>query len=308
MKTQRFFLFIFGLLCCIPTLISSSIALLMGIFTVFCFGNKYQDKTAKWGAYLLKSSVIGLGFGINFQVLLKAGENNFFSTAFFVFSAMILGLLFGKLLKIDKKIVLLISAGTAICGGSAIAAVSSVIKSDSNQVSIATGVVFILNALGLVVFPYLGNYLHLSQLQFGTWAAISIHDMSSVVGAASKYGDEALQVATITKMLRVLWIIPLSLALVLGIKENRESFKIPAFIIGFLATSFLYSVFPEYNAVYSILYKVSKQLMVLSLFFIGSSISFKSLKNVGVSVIIQASTVWILICILSLYYVSFFLN
>ncbi len=167
---------------------------------------------------------------------------------------------------------------------------------------------FLLNALALFSFPDIGHWLGLSQMQFGTWSAIAIHDMSSVVGAASKYGDEALKIASITKMLRVLWIIPLSLALVLGFKENRESFKIPSFIIGFVLASCLFSFLPQFQEYYTVLYRISKQIMVVSLFLIGSSISFGSIKKVGISVILQASAVWIIICLLSLYYVMFFLN
>lgn len=308
MKVQKILLLFLLLACCVPSLINSSIALLLGIIYAISFGNNLSLKTqtSTWGGYLLKSSVIGLGFGINLKVLLDAGKSNLGTTAFFVFGTMILGLALGKLLKIDRKIALLVSAGTAICGGSAIAAVGSVIKADSNQLSISTAVVFLLNALALFSFPAIGHALGLSQMQFGTWAAIAIHDMSSVVGAATKYGDEALQIASVTKMLRVLWIIPLSLALVLGLKENRESFKIPTFILGFILSSCLFSLVPQFQAYYSVLYQVAKQLMVLSLFLIGSSISFENIKKVGISVILQASTAWIIICLLSLCYVMFF--
>lgn len=308
MKSQSLLFFFLALVCCVPSFISSSIALLLGIIFAISFGNNFSFKaqTSTWGGYLLKSSVIGLGFGINFKVLLEAGINNMATTAFFVFGAMVIGLALGRLLKIDKKIALLVSAGTAICGGSAIAAVGSVVKADADQLSISTAVIFLLNALALFSFPAIGHWLGLSQMQFGTWAAIAIHDMSSVVGAATKYGDEALKIASITKMLRVLWIIPLSLALVLGFKENRESFKIPSFIIGFVLASCLFSFLPQFLNYYAILYKISKQIMVVSLFLIGSSISFGSIKKVGISVILQASAVWIIICLLSLYYVMFF--
>ena len=222
MKNKKVFLFLGGILCVIPSLISVSQALLLGICYSIFFGNEEKARTNFWGGYLLKLSVTGLGFGINFNTLVSEGKNNFWTTAFFVFSAMILGMLIGRFLKIDTKITLLISAGTAICGGSAIAAVGSVIKADANQISVSTGIVFLLNAIALFCFPIIGDWLGLNQIQFGTWAAIAIHDMSSVVGAASKYGEEALKIASITKMLRVLWIIPLSLILVLGVKENKE--------------------------------------------------------------------------------------
>jgi uncharacterized integral membrane protein (TIGR00698 family) len=306
MKKQIIVFFILAIFCCIPQLISSSWALLLGLVYALVFSNSFKEKTSQWGGYLLKTSVIGLGFGINIGVLLKAGKENIGTTAFFVMVVLGLGYLIGKLLKIDKKISLLISAGTAICGGSAIAAVGSVIKADSNQLSVSTGVVFLLNAVAIFAFPAIGHWLGLSQIQFGTWAAIAIHDMSSVVGAASKYGDAALSIASITKMLRVLWIIPISLGLVLGFAQNRESFKIPTFIIGFVAASCIYSSLPDFQSLYHFFYVVSKQAMVVSLFFIGSSISIENIKKVGKKVVFQAVGLWLIICLLSLYYVIYF--
>lgn len=306
MKKQVFAFIMLSIICCVPQLISSSWALLLGVFYALSLGNSFKEKTSQWGGYLLKTSVIGLGFGINISVLLKAGKENIGSTSFFVVVVLGLGYLIGKLLKIDKKITLLISAGTAICGGSAIAAVGSVIKADSNQLSVSTGIVFLLNALALFAFPTIGHWLGLSQMQFGTWAAIAIHDMSSVVGAASKYGDSALNIASITKMLRVLWIIPISLGLVLGFTQNRESFKVPTFIIGFVVASCVYSGLPEYQNLYHFFYLVSKQAMILSLFFIGASISIENIKNVGKKVVLQAVGLWLIICLLSLYYVIHF--
>ncbi len=306
MKKQLIVFIIFAILCCIPKLLNSSWALLLGLVYALIFGNSFKEKTNQWGGYLLKTSVIGLGFGINIGVLLKAGKENIGSTAFFVVLVLGLGFVIGKLLKIDKKISLLISAGTAICGGSAIAAVGSVIKADSSQLSVSTGVVFLLNAVALFSFPTIGHWLGLSQLQFGTWAAIAIHDMSSVVGAASKYGDAALNIASITKMLRVLWIIPISLVLVLGFAQNRESFKIPTFIIGFVAASCIYSGLPAFQKLYDTIYLVSKQAMVVSLFFIGSSISIENIKKVGKKVVLQAVGLWLIVCILSLCYVIHF--
>ncbi len=278
-------------------------ALLLGLIFVLVMGNSDKQKTNQWGGYLLKISVIGLGFGINIGVLLKAGKQNLGSTTFFVFFALIVGFLVGKLLKIDKKISLLISVGTAICGGSAIAAVSPVLKANSNQIAISTGVVFLLNAVALFTFPTVGHWLGLSQAQFGTWAAIAIHDMSSVVGAASNYGDVALNIASVTKMLRVLWIIPISLILVFGFSENRESFKIPIFIVGFVVASCLFSFVPAFKNLYHACYIFSKQAMIVSLFFIGSSISLESIKQVGGRVILQAAALWVIICLVSLLFV-----
>jgi uncharacterized integral membrane protein (TIGR00698 family) len=250
---------------------------------------------------------VGLGFGINSHVLVEAGKNSVGVTTFFVFFVLSFGFLLGKLLKIDKVITLLISVGTAICGGSAIAAVSSVVKANPSQISIATATVFLLNAIALFIFPAIGHFAGLSQLQFGTWAAIAIHDTSSVVGAATKYGSEALEIASITKMLRILWIIPVSLALLLNFEKNRETFKIPGFIIGFVMASLLFSSFPEWQANLLILNKIAKQLLVVSLFLIGSGVSLTALKTVGGKVLLQAVMLWVIVSSVALVYVINFL-
>lgn len=304
MKKKVFLLILFGLICCYPK-ITSSTALLIGLFFGLIVQNPIKDKTNLYGGYLLKSSIVGLGFGININVLFKAGQENIGTTTFFVFFVLGFGYLLGKILKLDKTISLLISVGTAICGGSAIAAISSVLKADSNQLTVSTGTIFILNAIGLVIFPVFGHYLGLSQEQFGTWAAIAIHDTSSVVGAAARYGDTALNIASITKMLRILWIIPVSLVLVLSFKENRESFKIPMFIVGFIIASLIYSFLPAYANVYNMLYKIAKQALVVSLFLIGSGISMQIIKKVGRKVFFQALALWILTSLVSLYFVIY---
>lgn len=302
MKKQTIILGVLAIICCFP-IINSTWALVLGLVFALTVGNPDKEKTNSWGGYLLKASVIGLGFGINIQVLAKEGQENIGTTALFVLGVLSVGFLIGKFLKLDKTIVLLISAGTAICGGSAIAAVGSVIKADADKLSVSTGVVFLLNAIALFVFPAIGHWLGLSQIQFGTWAAIAIHDTSSVVGAAAKYGDVALSIASITKMLRIIWIIPVSLILVLGFSKNRESFKIPSFIVGFILASCLFSFFPAYKSIYLSLYGISKQLMVVSLLLIGSGISVENLKKIGGKVVFQAIGLWLIVCLLSLYYV-----
>lgn len=306
MTKQVFFFILLALFCCFPSLVNASLALALGGVYTFTLGNPNKRNTNLWGSILLRSSVVGLGFGINISVLVEAGKENAGTTAFFVLGALGLGVLAGKFLKINDKIALLIASGTAICGGSAIAAVGSVIKADSNQLAVSTGIVFLLNAIALFIFPSIGHYFGLSQIQFGTWAAIAIHDMSSVVGAASKYGDTALNIASVTKMLRVIWIIPLSLLLVLGIKQSRESFKIPVFILGFVVASCVKSFLPDYQSFFQIIYLCSKQAMVVSLFFIGSSISIENIKQVGGKVILQAVSVWLIVCVASMYYVKNF--
>ncbi len=290
---------------CFWPAVSSSWALLAGLLFALVAGNPFADKTGRWGGYLLKASVVGLGFGINSEVLLRAGQANIGTTTAFVLGALGAGLGLGAWLRLDRLTSTLIAVGTAICGGSAIAAVGSVLRASPAQLSLATGVVFLLNAVGLFVFPAIGHALGLSQQQFGTWAAIAIHDTSSVVAAAAAYGEEALRVASVTKMLRILWIIPVSLLLVLRVAENRESFKIPLFIVGFVAASCLYSFVPVLKPVAAPLYAAARQLMVVSLFLIGSGITLASLRQVGGPVLLQAVVLWLLVSGVSLVYVCF---
>jgi uncharacterized integral membrane protein (TIGR00698 family) len=303
-KINQVFFFLLLAICLTPY-ITSSVALLLGLAVALIIGNPFQPQTSAWGGYLLKASVIGLGFGINIQVLVKSGQESVGITTIFVVGVLVVGYLLGKLLKIDRLISLLISVGTAICGGSAIAAIGSVMKANSNQLSMATGVVFLLNAAALIIFPIIGHWAGLSQEQFGVWAAIAIHDTSSVVGAAAKYGDVALQVASVTKMLRIIWIIPISLFLVLRFAENRESFKIPSFIIGFIGASCLFSFVPISPTIYQTAYIFAKQLMVASLFLIGSSISLQSIQQVGAKVLVQAVVLWILVSLAAFAFVKY---
>ena len=291
-------------LCCFP-LITASWALLLGLLFALTIGNPFQEPSGRWGSVLLRASVVGLGFGINSQVLLEAGRQNIGTTTAFVLGVLGVGFLLAKLLKIDRITGLLVAVGTAICGGSAIAAVGSVMKADAQQLSMSTGVVFLLNAVALFIFPAIGHWAGLSQEQFGTWAAIAIHDTSSVVGAAAKYGDVALQVASITKILRIMWIIPVSLILVIGFADSRDSFKIPLFIVGFVVASCLYSFVPAVRPVSGPIYLVSKQMMVTSLFLIGSGMSIKSLREVGGNVLLQAVVLWVLVSIAALLFVKF---
>jgi len=304
MKIKQILFVVVFLCCCLP-LIGASVALLAGLGFALLVGNPFEKQASIWGGYLLKTSVVGLGFGINIQVLLKAGQANIGTTTLFVIGVLALGYFLGKWLQIDRLTSLLISVGTAICGGSAIAAVGSVMKANANQLSMATGVVFLLNALALITFPIIGQWAGLSQVQFGTWAAIAIHDTSSVVGAAAKYGEEALRVASITKMLRILWIIPVSLGLVLRFAENRESFKIPTFIVGFVIASCLFSFVPAGAFFFKSVYAAAKQLMVVSLFLIGSGISLKAVQAVGRKVLLQAVLLWVVVSVVALVFVKY---
>ncbi|MBP1651015.1 MAG: putative sulfate exporter family transporter, partial [Bacteroidetes bacterium] len=209
--TTREVIFLLAFVFCLTPLITPPVALLMGFIIAQFVGHPYLHLNHKATHLLLQISVVGLGFGMNVTSALHAGSQGLWFTVASIIGTLVFGTLLGKLLKIDKKIAYLISAGTAICGGSAIAAISPVIKAEEKQISVALGTIFILNSFALFLFPFVGHLLNLTQTQFGLWSAIAIHDTSSVVGAASKYGTTALQVATTVKLARALWIIPLSL-------------------------------------------------------------------------------------------------
>ena len=220
-------IFIFTLLLCLSPFITPPVALALGILITNTVGNPYQALTPKATGLLLRISVIGLGFGINFHTALQAGKEGFVFTIISLTTTVLLGAFIGKWLKVNAKTSHLISTGTAICGGSAIAAISPIIKAEEKQISVAVGTVFILNSVALFVFPWIGHLFDLTQKQFGMWSAIAIHDTSSVVGAANKYGAEALQVATVVKLARTLWIIPMALVTSLLFKGSSGKMKIP---------------------------------------------------------------------------------
>jgi uncharacterized integral membrane protein (TIGR00698 family) len=305
LKNQQALYLLLLIICCFP-FISSSWALLLGLMFSLLIGTPFKAHVDKWGSYLLKTSVIGLGFGINMQSLLKAGKENIGTTTIFVLGVLLVGILLGLCLKIDRMTALLISVGTAICGGSAIAAIGSALKASPGQLSISTGTIFLLNAAALFTFPVMGHWLELSQEQFGVWSAIAIHDTSSVAGAAARYGDEALKVATVTKMLRIIWIIPVLIILVMGFSENRRAFKVPLFIIGFIIASCLFSFLPSYESVFVNLYAVAKQILVVSLFLIGSGLSMAIVNQLGSKILLQAVLLWIMVSITALLFVKYF--
>ena len=254
---------------------------------------------------LLQYSVVGLGFGMNLYESLASGREGMLFTIVSVAGTLVTGMLIGrKLLKVDKETSYLISSGTAICGGSAIAAVGPVIKAKPENMSVALAVVFVLNAIALFIFPSIGNWLGLSQQEFGTWAAIAIHDTSSVVGAGASYGEEALKVATTIKLTRALWIIPLALATSLIFKSKDSKITIPWFILYFviaiLLNTFILNNVPEFGKVIS---GVARKCLTLTMFFIGASLSTDVLRSVGIKPLIQGILLWIIISIGSLLYI-----
>lgn len=300
-------IFILLLILCLTPLISPPIALLLGIGVAQTIGNPYLYLNHKATSFLLKASVIGLGFGMNIHSAVQAGKEGILFTIASIIGTLTLGLLLGKLFKIDKKTSHLISCGTAICGGSAIAAISPVIKAGENQISIALGTIFILNSVALFLFPAIGHFLNLSQTQFGIWAAIAIHDTSSVVGAANKYGAEALQVATTVKLARALWIIPVAILSSWLFKNGKQKIKIPYFIGFFILAMIINTYLPVIHPVSGVLVYLAKIGLTVTLFLIGSGLSAKVLKSVGVKPLLQGIILWAVISVAALYAVLHFL-
>lgn len=298
-------IFIIALILCLTPWVEAPLALLIGLIIAQTSGHPYIKQNKKITNFLLQSSVIGLGFGMNLEKAIEAGKEGIIFTICSIVLTLILGYFLGRFLKIDTKTSYLISSGTAICGGSAIAAVSPVIKAEDNQISISLGTVFILNSVALLVFPYLGHLFNLSQHEFGLWAAIAIHDTSSVVGAASKYGFEALQTATTIKLTRALWIIPLAFFTSLIFKNKTDKIKIPYFIFFFVLAMILKSFTPQLDNLYSILVLIAKKGLVLTLFLIGAGLSKDTLKQVGFKPFIQGIILWLFISSLSLIVIKY---
>lgn len=286
-------------------LISPPIALLFGILFVNIFGKVLE--TDSFVKKLLQYSIVGLGFGINLNTAIEAGSQGFLFTVSTIALVMIFGLFLAKILKIDKTIAQLISAGTAICGGSAIAAVAPILKANSKQTSVALGIVFVLNTVALFIFPEIGHFFNLSQNQFGIWSAIAIHDTSSVVGAASKYGNEALQIATTVKLARALWIIPLAFLISIFTKSEGK-IKIPYFIGFFILAILAGTYLPFLQNFNSIISEISRDTLKVALFLIGAGLSLQNLKNIGIKPLLLGIILWIFISSISLYAVLEFLK
>lgn len=285
---------------CVTPLISPPIALLMGIIFAQIFKHPFPETTKKSTNWLLKASVVGLGFGMTATSAIEAGKEGFLFTVASIFGTLILGLLLGRIFKVEKITSFLISGGTAICGGSAIAALSPVVKAKQNQISVALGVIFILNSLALFIYPYIGHLLQMSQKDFGLWCAIAIHDTSSVVGASAKYGNEALGIATTIKLARALWIIPIAFLSSLLFKQKDAKIKIPYFIGLFILAVIINTFVPGLTNVSPLIVHLSKIGLTLTLFLIGTSLSSKLIKSVGINPIVQGSLLWIIISISTL--------
>lgn len=285
--------------------VTPPVALFLGLaFSLLC-GQAYPKFNKKVSKKLLQYSVVGLGFGMNLHASLASGKEGMMFTILSVAGTMIIGMFIGrKLLRMNRDTSYLISSGTAICGGSAIAAVGPVIKAKDSDMSVALATIFVLNAIALFIFPILGQWLGLTQQEFGTWAAIAIHDTSSVVGAGAAYGEEALQVATTIKLTRALWIIPLALITSVIFKNGDKRISIPWFILWFivaiLINTYLLDTVPEVGKAIS---GLARKGLIITMFFIGASLSTDVLKAVGMKPLIQGILLWMVVSIGSLAYI-----
>ena len=285
--------------------VTPPVALFVGLAFALICGQAHPKFNKKTSKYLLQYSVVGLGFGMNLQASLASGKEGMEFTIISVVGTMLIGWFIGKrMLRVDRDTAYLISSGTAICGGSAIAAVGPVLNANDSSMSVALGTIFILNAIALFVFPAIGHALDLSQQQFGTWAAIAIHDTSSVVGAGAAYGKEALEVATTIKLTRALWIIPLALVTSFIFKGDGKKISIPWFIFFFIlaivVNTYLLDSVPQVGHEIA---RFARKGLTITLFFIGASLSMDVVRQVGIRPMIQGILLWLVISVSSLVYI-----
>ena len=288
-------LFFVGVILAASGLISPPIALLGGlIYGLTLLRHPFQVETRYLTKFLLQASVVALGFGMNLHEVVHAGRAGFLYTAFSIAIAMLLGLGLGYLIGVARKPAFLISAGTAICGGSAIAAVGPIAGASQEEMAVALGSVFILNSVALFIFPSIGYLLHMNQSQFGLWSALAIHDTSSVVGATAKYGPIALAVGTTIKLARALWIVPLSLVTAATLK-SKARVQWPWFILFFCLAAMLNTLLPGFHRSFSSLNQVGKVGLTVTLFLIGTSLDRETLQKVGFRPLLQGLTLWIMV-------------
>ncbi len=278
---------------------SPPLALALGLCYGLAFQNPEQIGGKHLTKFLLQASVVCLGFGMNLKEVVHAGRSGLIYTAVGITFSMLLGLALGKLLQVGETSSLLISAGTAICGGSAIAAVGPIANASEDEMAVSLGTVFVLNSVALLAFPTIGWALHLNQMQFGLWSALAIHDTSSVVGAAAKYGSVALAIGTTVKLARALWIVPLSVAVAVA-KRTKARIQWPWFILFFCLAAVANSYLPVFASTFSVLSRLGKIGLTATLFLIGTGLTRKTLRDVGARPLIQGIALWAVVAICSL--------
>jgi uncharacterized integral membrane protein (TIGR00698 family) len=302
MPTLAKILFFLILILSLAGILSPPAALLLGIVFGLGFTHPFAKTNRTAARVLLQVSVVLLGFGMNLHEVLKAGRSGFLYTALGISFALLVGMTLGKFLRVRGNSSFLISTGTAICGGSAIAAVGPILQADEEEMAVSLGTIFILNSIALLIFPPIGTALRLSQPQFGLWAALAIHDTSSVVGAATKYGAQALVMGTTVKLARALWIVPLALATA-AVKHNRSRVQFPWFILFFLLAALVTTYLPGFPAATKLFFTLGRYGLTATLFLIGAGISRATLKKVGWRPLLQGVLLWLAVGLTSLYFI-----
>ena len=302
-KTSPFVLILL-LLIVISGLINIGMSLLLGVIYALLIGNPFREKTQPASALILKVSIVVMGFGLNINEIIQTTQDSLVITILTITFALVVGLLIGKLLKVESKLSLLIAGGTAICGGSAIAAIAPAIQAKQSQLLISITIVFLLNAVGLFLYPELGRYFSLTQQEFGLWSALGIHDTSSVVGAAATYGEEALKIATTTKLARALWIIPLVLIAGFAFNNQQTSTKFPLFILFFIGASLLTSFVTIFSSAAAYAPLIAKKGMAISLFLIGAGFTKETLREIKLTALWQGIILWGLVSVFSFWMIK----
>lgn len=292
-------IFFIGVILAASGFLSPPLALAAGILYAFFFVHPYPKDARQLSKLLLQASVVGLGFGMDLHEVLRAGRSGFVYTAMSIFVVMTVGWLLGRWLAVQQRTSFLVSAGTAICGGSAIAALAPVTAASEEEIAVSLGTIFVLNSIALFLFPVIGSALHLTQTQFGLWSALAIHDTSSVIGAAAKFGAVALAVGTTVKLARALWIVPLSFGVSFARKSNAR-IQLPWFILFFCLAAAVNTYLPVFHPAYALCRHLGIIGLTVTLFLIGTGLSRDSLRKVGLRPLIQGIALWIVIACASL--------
>lgn len=305
-------IFVIGLAVCLVPITPPWAALCLGIAIALALGNPFPKESKNVSKILLQCCVVLLGFSMDLGTVVKAGSQGILFALASISGVFLLGWLLQRALGLRPIAGLLVSTGTAICGGSAIAAMSTVTNADQEDVSVAVGTVFILNAVALLIFPPLGHYFGLTETQFGTWAGIAIHDVASVVGAGKAYGPVALDVGTAVKLSRVLYLIPITIIAAWWLKrtsknevaDGKTASPFPYFILGFIAASVIRTYVPAIGEFAPNIKMVASVGLAVALYLIGSGITRKTLQNVGFRPLIQGVVLWLFISVASFFVVK----
>lgn len=287
-------LFFIGLIVAASGFLSPPVALLAGLAYGLSFAHPFHIESKRLAKFLLQASVVALGFGMDLHEVLRAGRSGLLYTALTISVVLLLGLALGHYMRVGRTSAFLISVGTAICGGSAIAAVGPIANATEDEMAVGLGTIFVLNSVALLLFPAIGHAIHMTQTQFGLWSALAIHDTSSVVGATAKYGATALAVGTTVKLARALWIVPISL-LTAATRKSKARVQWPWFILFFCLAALLNTVLPYFAADFGLLNHLGKIGLTATLFLIGTGLSRETLRQVGVRPLLQGVVLWLIV-------------